>query len=103
MSDVPLPKNSTSVEKWADALVRYLNDKDIDSSAATRATPPIGTQVKYPNTTIFPKGWLKCDGASYTTARYPQLALVLSAGGASFNVPNVVGEMTRADSVKRGY
>lgn len=97
MSDIPLPKNFASIEKWADALVRHLNDQGIDSNAAARSSPPIGTQVKYPNTTTFPKGWLKCDGASYSTSRYPQLALVLSAGGATFNVPNVAGEMIRGD------
>ena len=97
MSEVPLPKNFTSIEKWADALVRYLHDEGIDTDAAARASPPIGTQVKYPNTTTFPKGWLKCDGAAYSTARYPKLALVLSAGGATFNVPVAVGEMIRGD------
>ena len=97
MSEVPLRKNYTTVEKWADALVLYLNNQDIDTGAQLRFTPPIGTQVKYPNTTTFPKGWLKCDGASYATSRYPQLALVLGAGGATFNVPTAVGEMIRGD------
>lgn len=97
MSEVPIPKNFATMEKWADALVRYLNDEGIDTGAQLRFSPPIGTQVKYPHATVFPKGWLKCDGASYATSRYPQLALVLSAGGATFNVPTAAGEMIRGD------
>ena len=93
---IPLRKNFKSIEEWADALSVWLTEQSIDQSAASAQTPPIGAQVKWPNAGYTPKGWLKCNGASYATSRYPQLALVMSAGGATFNVPNVAGEIIRA-------
>jgi microcystin-dependent protein len=41
-----------------------------------------------------PRGWLRCDGASYSTVDYPELFQVLAytfgGSGASFNVPNQI-------------
>jgi microcystin-dependent protein len=41
-----------------------------------------------------PRGWLRCDGASYNTVDYPELFAVLGytfgGSGASFNVPNQI-------------
>ena len=41
-----------------------------------------------------PRGWLRCDGASYNTVDYPELFEVLGytfgGSGASFNVPNQI-------------
>lgn len=35
---------------------------------------PVGTPVPWP-TSIAPTGWLKCNGATFTAAQYPKLAL----------------------------
>lgn len=94
---IPLRKDFKTLEEWADALCLYLSDQSVDTDAAAKKNPPIGTQVVWPNATYFPDGWLDTDGAAYATSRYPQLARVLGAAGATFNVPNVAGSMIRAE------
>jgi len=92
----PLFRNYPSVEAWADAFSRWMSDNNIDLEALARKNPPIGAQVAYPSATM-PAGWLDCDGASYPRTRYPQLAKVIGGGGATFTVPNVAGEIIRAE------
>ena len=96
VSAIPIRKNYKTIEEWAEALSSYLENNKIDMESAARAQPPIGTQVKYPSNTM-PGGWLDCDGASYARTRYPQLSFVIGGSGATFAVPNVAGEMIRAE------
>jgi microcystin-dependent protein len=53
---------------------------------------PAGTVVPYAGNSL-PEGWLWCDGASYATSSYPDLAASIGTlhggSGGSFNVPNM--------------
>lgn len=91
---LPIYKDYKSVEEWANALTRWLMDNTLDTSAASKLNPPIGAVVEY-SATPAPDGWLLCNGASYSTDRYPRLSLVLGSAGPTFTVPNVAGKIIR--------
>ncbi|HCP5791436.1 TPA: tail fiber protein [Escherichia coli] len=51
---------------------------------------PVGVPVPWPTSTA-PTGWLKCNGASFSAAQYPKLALVYP----SLLLPDLRGEFIR--------
>ncbi|WP_226571234.1 phage tail protein [Mangrovibacter yixingensis] len=51
---------------------------------------PVGIPVPWPTSTA-PTGWLKCNGATFTAANYPKLALVYP----SLVLPDLRGEFIR--------
>lgn len=57
---------------------------------------PAGSVVSLASATI-PTGWLLCDGTSYQTSVYPDLAAVMNyaygGSGAAFNVPDLRGRV----------
>ena len=92
---IPVRKDFQNEREWADALVRWLVDNGLDTADAISRNPPIGAIVEWPAVSA-PAGWLLCNGASYSTSRYPRLALVLGAGGATLTVPTSAGKIIRA-------
>lgn len=55
------------------------------------AIPPASIQA-YAGVTV-PAGWLKCDGATYNKADYPNLAAALGYVTTTFTVPNLKGRV----------
>lgn len=66
---------------------------------------PAGTVSYFANATT-PRGYLVCDGASYTTTQYPELftaiAYLYGGAGANFSVPDLRGEFVRGIDNGRG-
>mgnify|MGYP005981407799 CR=1 FL=1 len=58
---------------------------------------PVGVPVPWPGETA-PEGWLKCNGASFDTAKYPKLALAYPSG----KLPDLRGEFIRGWDDGRG-
>lgn len=57
---------------------------------------PVGSVQAYMGVSEFaPAGWLYCDGRSYNSADYPELAAALGATGATFTVPDLRGRFLR--------
>lgn len=51
---------------------------------------PVGTPIPWPTSTA-PTGWLKCNGATFTAAQYPKLALAYPG----LMLPDLRGEFIR--------
>ncbi|WP_455819681.1 phage tail protein [Pseudomonas cerasi] len=58
---------------------------------------PVGVPVPWPSATP-PAGWLKCNGAAFTVAQYPKLALAYP----SLKLPDLRGEFIRGWDDGRG-
>ncbi|QCT20851.1 tail fiber protein [Jejubacter calystegiae] len=58
---------------------------------------PVGVPVPWPSATP-PAGWLKCNGATFTAALYPKLALAYPSG----KLPDLRGEFIRGWDDGRG-
>uniref|UniRef100_A0A7M2QNH6 Tail fiber protein n=1 Tax=feces metagenome TaxID=1861841 RepID=A0A7M2QNH6_9ZZZZ len=58
---------------------------------------PVGVPVPWPSATP-PAGWLKCNGASFAAAQFPQLALAYQ----SLTLPDLRGEFIRGWDDGRG-
>lgn len=58
---------------------------------------PVGVPVPWPSATP-PEGWIKCNGAAFTAAQYPQLAVVYP----SLKLPDLRGEFIRGWDDGRG-
>lgn len=58
---------------------------------------PVGVPVPWPSATP-PTGWLKCNGAPFSTAQYPKLALAYP----SLALPDLRGEFIRGWDDGRG-
>ncbi|HII0613663.1 TPA: phage tail protein, partial [Klebsiella pneumoniae] len=58
---------------------------------------PVGVPVPWPLATV-PTGWLKCNGAAFTAAQYPKLALAYP----SLKLPDLRGEFIRGWGDARG-
>ena len=58
---------------------------------------PVGTPVPWPTSTA-PTGWLKCNGATFTAAQYPKLALAYPG----LALPDLRGEFIRGWDDGRG-
>ncbi len=97
-----------------DAVNRdYVNTEDASTLVAANAytdsqvggippsadPTPAGAVMAYAGS-VFPTGWLKCDGTSYSTATYPDLFAAIGytygGGGGSFNVPDMRGRTVAA-------
>ncbi|SKC23416.1 Phage Tail Collar Domain [Kosakonia radicincitans] len=87
----PLDNTLTALSgKSVAALLEYLGLGD--GSAL-----PVGTPVPWP-TSAPPAGWLKCNGATFTAAQYPKLALAYPA----LVLPDLRGEFIRGWDDGRG-
>ena len=66
------------------------------STWARLGSTPAGTVVSVASNTV-PTGWLLCDGTSYQTTTYPDLAAALNyafgGSGSNFNVPDLRGRV----------
>lgn len=58
---------------------------------------PVGVPVPWPSATL-PVGWIKCNGAAFTAAQYPKLALAYP----TFVLPDLRGEFIRGWDDGRG-
>jgi microcystin-dependent protein len=72
----------------------YYADGGVWDCVSTRA----GTVTYFANATA-PRGYVICDGASYSTTQYPELftaiGYVYGGAGTTFNVPDLRGEFVR--------
>lgn len=75
----------------SDPHKQYLLEADIDTYI------PAGFPLPWPQATP-PSGWLKCNGATFDTAKYPKLAKVYSSG----KLPDLRGEFVRGWDDGRG-
>lgn len=64
----------------------FLNNLGLGAGSAL----PVGVPVPWPSATP-PAGWLKCNGAAFTAAQYPKLALAYPA----LQLPDLRGEFIR--------
>jgi microcystin-dependent protein len=66
---------------------------------------PIGVVLPFCGINI-PKGFLKCDGTSYSISAYPELAEVLDgiygSSSTTFDVPDLVGNLIQGSSTNAG-
>ncbi|PVZ79359.1 phage tail protein [Serratia sp. S1B] len=81
-----------TLQKNLHAALNRLSLQSSDGSAL-----PVGVPVPWPTATA-PTGWLKCNGASFDDAKYPQLALVYPSGV----LPDLRGEFIRGWDDGRG-
>ncbi|WP_038252074.1 phage tail protein, partial [Yokenella regensburgei] len=58
---------------------------------------PVGVPIPWPSATP-PGGWLKCNGAAFTTSQYPKLALAYP----TLRLPDLRGEFLRGWDDGRG-
>ncbi len=49
---------------------------------------PVGSIMMWPKATA-PARWLLCDGTTYMSSLYPELAALIGTGGATFTVPDM--------------
>ncbi|SUG72222.1 phage tail fiber protein [Salmonella enterica subsp. enterica] len=71
----------------------FLNNLGLGAGSAL----PVGVPVPWPLAAA-PDGWLKCNGAAFTAAQYPKLALAYPA----LKVPDLRGEFIRGWDDGRG-
>ncbi|WP_371032095.1 phage tail protein [Klebsiella pneumoniae] len=71
----------------------FLNNLGLGAGSAL----PVGVPVPWPLATA-PTGWLKCNGAAFTAAQYPKLALAYP----SLRLPDLRGEFIRGWDDARG-
>ena len=67
---------------------------------------PVGTVALWPATSI-PNGWLACDGSTFNSTEYPQLASVLGdtygqSSGTTYYLPNLKGRVVVGKGVSSG-
>ncbi|EOW3235101.1 phage tail protein [Citrobacter freundii] len=87
----PLDNTLTALSgKSVAALLEYLG---LGEGSAL----PVGVPIPWPSATP-PTGWLKCNGAAFTSAQYPKLALAYPA----LRLPDLRGEFIRGWDDGRG-
>ncbi|EPS2179077.1 phage tail protein [Citrobacter freundii complex sp. CFNIH11] len=96
---------TTVLNKLAEKLAKDQNGADIPDPAlfvknlglGEGSALPVGVPVPWPSATP-PAGWLKCNGAAFTAAQYPKLALAYPA----LALPDLRGEFIRGWDDGRG-
>ncbi|WP_409520025.1 phage tail protein [Pantoea sp.] len=96
---------TTVLNKLAEKLAKDQNGADIPDPAlfvknlglGEGSALPVGVPVPWPSATP-PTGWLKCNGAAFTAAQYPKLALAYPA----LKLPDLRGEFIRGWDDGRG-
>lgn len=96
---------TTVLNKLAEKLAKDQNGADIPDPAlfvknlglGEGSALPVGVPVPWPSATP-PTGWLKCNGAPFSAAQYPKLALAYP----SLALPNLRGEFIRGWDDGRG-
>ncbi|ENG1987511.1 tail fiber protein [Klebsiella pneumoniae] len=96
---------TTVLNKLAEKLAKDQNGADIPDKAAflqnlglgEGSALPVGVPVPWPSATP-PTGWLKCNGAPFSAAQYPKLALAYP----SLALPDLRGEFIRGWDDGRG-
>jgi len=78
-------------------LTLNVNDTTQVYSALNSILLPVGTPIPWPTPTP-PTGWLKCNGATFTAAQYPKLALAYP----SLVLPDLRGQFIRGWDDGRG-
>ena len=71
-----------------------INSENIDSNVSENIAFPVGTVIAYASTTI-PEGWLLCNGGSFSSTNYPELASILestyqASSGTTYYLPNMI-------------
>ncbi|HFG0945694.1 TPA: phage tail protein [Salmonella enterica] len=96
---------TTVLNKLAEKLAKDQNGADIPDPAlfvknlglGEGSALPIGVPVPWPSATP-PTGWLSCNGATFTAAQYPKLALAYP----ELRLPDLRGEFIRGWDDGRG-
>ncbi|HBD1904896.1 TPA: phage tail protein [Escherichia coli] len=94
--------NALSGKQPLDETLTHLSGKDVAGLLAylglgEGSALPVGVPVPWPSATP-PTGWLKCNGAPFSTAQYPELAKVYPA----LKLPDLRGEFIRGWDDGRG-
>ncbi|WP_072051386.1 phage tail protein [Enterobacter chengduensis] len=96
---------TTVLNKLAEKLAKDQNGADIPDPAlfvknlglGEGSALPVGVPVPWPSANP-PTGWLKCNGAAFTAAQYPNLALAYP----TLKLPDLRGEFIRGWDDVRG-
>ena len=96
---------TTVLNKLAEKLAKDQNGADIPDPVlfvknlglGEGSALPVGVPIPWPSATP-PTGWLKCNGAAFTSAQYPKLALAYPA----LRLPDLRGEFIRGWDDGRG-
>lgn len=96
---------TTVLNKLAEKLAKDQNGADIPDPAlfvknlglGEGSALPVGVPIPWPSATP-PTGWLKCNGAAFTTSQYPKLAQAYPA----LILPDLRGEFIRGWDDSRG-
>ncbi|MGX3277520.1 phage tail-collar fiber domain-containing protein [Klebsiella pneumoniae] len=94
--------NALSGKQPLDETLTHLSGKDVAGLLAylglgEGSALPVGVPVPWPSATP-PTGWLKCNGAPFSAAQYPKLALAYP----SLALPDLRGEFIRGWDDGRG-
>jgi len=82
---------SVTTPKIADGAVTA---SKLASGILTSGTSPTGSVIAFAGIAA-PSGWLMCDGATYSSTQYPDLAAVLGVLSGNFTVPDLRGQFIR--------
>lgn len=96
---------TTVLNKLAEKLAKDQNGADIPEPAlfvknlglGEGSALPVGVPVPWPSATL-PEGWLKCNGAAFSSEMYPKLAKAYPAN----KLPDLRGEFIRGWDDGRG-
>ncbi|CEQ86116.1 Gifsy-2 prophage tail fiber protein [Salmonella enterica subsp. enterica serovar Typhi] len=96
---------TTVLNKLAEKLAKDQNGADIPEPAlfvknlglGEGSALPVGVPVPWPSATL-PEGWLKCNGAAFSSEMYPNLAKAYPAN----KLPDLRGEFIRGWDDERG-
>jgi len=96
---------TTVLNKLAEKLAKDQNGADIPDPAlfvknlglGEGSALPVGVPIPWPSATP-PTGWLKCNGAAFTSSQYPKLAQAYPA----LRLPDLRGEFIRGWDDGRG-
>ncbi|CGC31797.1 phage tail protein [Salmonella enterica subsp. enterica serovar Typhi] len=96
---------TTVLNKLAEKLAKDQNGADIPEPAlfvknlglGEGSALPVGVPVPWPSATL-PEGWLKCNGAAFSSEMYPKLAKAYPAN----KLPDLRGEFIRGWDDERG-
>jgi hypothetical protein len=90
---------NTDVAQFESRTKETLDDRDNELELYLRLADPVGRIVRWHTGVAVPNGWLSCNGASITAARYNALFKVIGytygGAGANFTLPTVTDHIIR--------
>lgn len=102
-AEVFAPLSGHVPEAALQAVIAFMDDRDLDLERHLATAMPVGAIIDYPGTTP-PTGWLKCDGSLVSRTTYSGLFAVTGTtwgvgdGTTTFELPTIAGD--DADTIK---